>query len=117
MNQQFETIQKFGQSGFEAVVKSVGAASQGAQAIAAEQANYAKRSFEQGTATFEKLLGAKTLDKAIEIQTGFAKAAYEGFVTQTAKVGGLYADAAKQAFGPFQGLAAFGVKAPATSTR
>lgn len=117
MNQQFETIQKLGQSGFEAVVKSVGEASKGAQVIAAEQADYAKRSLEQGTATFEKLLGAKTLDKAVEIQTGYATAAYEGFVAQTTKVGGLYADFAKQAFGAFQGLAASGVKTPATSAR
>ena len=48
-----------------------GAVSRAAQAIAVETADYAKKSFEQGTATLEKLVGAKTLDKAIEIQTDF----------------------------------------------
>ena len=55
----------------DAALKSLGAVSKGAQAIAVETADYAKKSFEQGTATLEKLVGVKTLDKAIEIQTDY----------------------------------------------
>jgi hypothetical protein len=97
----FETIQKFGKSNVEATVTAFGAVSKGAQAIAAEGADYARKSFEQGTATLEKLLGAKSLEKAIEIQTDYLKTSYEGFVAQATKVGGLYADLAKTASQPF----------------
>ena len=68
--------------------------------------DYAKKSFEQSTATVEKLVGAKTLDKAIEIHTDYLKNAYEGFVVQSTKIGELYAGVAKEAFKPYERLAA-----------
>ena len=90
MIQQFDQFQKFGQDNMDAAIKTLGAVSKGAQAIAVETADYAKKSFEQSTATFEKLVGAETLDKAIEIQTDYLKSAYEGFVAQSTKMGELY---------------------------
>src|SRR5829696_2882617 len=103
---QIDTIQKFSKDNADAALKSFGVVSKGAQAIAVETADYAKKSFEQSTATLEKLVGAKTLDKAIEIQTDFVKSAYEGFVAQSTKLGELYASLAKEAFKPYEGLVA-----------
>ena len=103
---QFDQIQKLGKDNADAALKSFGAVSKGAQAIAVESADFAKKSFEQGTATIEKLVGAKTLDKAIEIHTDFLKTAYEGFVAQSTKFGELYASLAKDAFKPYEGLVA-----------
>ena len=54
----------------------------------------------------EKLSGVKSLDKAIEIQTEFAKSAFETFVAESQKIGALYGDLAKQSYKPFGGLAA-----------
>jgi hypothetical protein len=101
-----DEMQKFGKDNVEATMKSLGAASKGLQAIAAEVTNYSKKSFEDGTAAVERLLGAKTLEKAIEIQSEYAKTAYEGFVTQATKMGELYADVAKEAYKPFEGYLA-----------
>src|SRR5689334_17860277 len=106
MMQQFENVQKFGKENADAALKSFGAVSKGVQAIAVETADYAKKSFEQGTATLEKLVGAKTLDKAIEIQTDYVKASYEGFVAQSTKVGEIAANTAKEAFKPYEGIVA-----------
>ena len=106
MMQQFDQFNKLGQDNLDAVVKAFGAVSKGTQTIAVEVADYARKSFEQGTATLEKLVGAKTLDKAIEIHTDFLKTAYEGFVAQSTKVGELYASLAKDAFKPYEGLVA-----------
>ena len=106
MIQQLDQIQKFGKDNADAALKTFGLVSKGAQAIAVESADFAKKSFEQGTATIEKLVGAKTLDKAIEIHTDFLKTAYEGFVAQSTKVGELYASLAKDAFKPYEGLVA-----------
>ena len=93
---QIDTIQKFSKDNADAALKSFGVVSKGAQAIAVETADYAKKSFEQSTATLEKLVGAKTLDKAIEIQTEFAKQAYETFVHESQKIRELYSGLAKQ---------------------
>jgi phasin family protein len=99
-------IQKFGKDNVDAALKSFGAVSKGVQAIAVETADFAKKSFEQSTATLEKLLGVKSLDKAIEIQTDYVKASYEGFVAQTSKIGELATSTAKEAFKPYEGLVA-----------
>jgi hypothetical protein len=48
----------------------------------------------------------KSLDKAIEVQAVFAKTAYETFVTESQKIGGLYSDLAKQSYEPFCDLVA-----------
>lgn len=103
---QFENIQKIGKDNVDAALKSFGAVSKGAQAIAVETADYAKKSFEQGTAALEKLVGVKSLDKAIEIQTDYLKASYEGFVAQSSKVGEIATGIAKEAFKPYEGFAA-----------
>jgi hypothetical protein len=104
MTQQFETIQKAGKEQVDAALKSFGVASKGLQAVAVESTDYAKKSFEQGTAAFEKLAGAKTLDKAIEIQTDFMKSYFEAAVAQATKIGELYTSIAKDAAKPFEGV-------------
>ncbi|HKA71378.1 MAG TPA: phasin family protein [Xanthobacteraceae bacterium] len=102
----FDEMQKFGKDNVEATLRSFGVASKGLQAIAAEVTNYSKKSFEDGTAAVERLMGAKTLEKAIEVQTDYVKTAYEGFVAQATKIGELYADIAKEAYKPFEGYLA-----------
>ena len=64
--------------------------------------NYSKRSFEDGTQTFEKLLGVKSIDQVVEIQTSFAKRAYDDYMQQLNKIGGLYSEFAKEAYKPVE---------------
>jgi hypothetical protein len=106
MFQNFEDLQKVGKDNMDVAMKSFGATSKGIQAIAAKVADYQKKSFEQGTAAIEKLIGAKTLDKAIEVQTDYYKTAYEGFVAEATKIGELYADLAKDTYKPIEGVLA-----------
>ena len=73
----------------------------GFQAIAAAYGDYTKKSFEDTKLFVEKLAGVKSLDKAIEVQTEFAKTAYETFVAESQKIGALYGDLAKQSYRPF----------------
>jgi phasin family protein len=106
MLKNFDDMQKVGKDNMDATMKSIGAASKGFQAIAAEVTNYSKKSFEDGTAAVERLLGAKTLEKAIEVQSDYVKTAYEGFVAEATKLGELYADLAKESYKPFEGYLA-----------
>src|ERR1700726_3693913 len=78
----------------------------GFQAIATAYGDYTKKSFEDTKSFVEKLSSVKSLDKAVEVQTEFAKSAYETFVTESQKIAGLYTDLAKQTFKPFEGIVA-----------
>jgi phasin family protein len=98
----FEQFQKIGKENAEATVASFGAVSKGFQKIAAELADYSKKVFDEGTAATEKLFGAKSLDKAIEVQSDYVKSAYEGFVSESTKLGELYAGLAQEAYKPFE---------------
>jgi len=71
------------------------------QAIATEVADYSKKSFEKSAAAFEKLIGAKSLEKAMEVQTEYLRSSYEELVVVTAKIGELYADLVREAYKPF----------------
>lgn len=101
---QFDTMQKFGKDGADATMKAFGVMSRNAQTIAVEATDYAKRSFEQGTAALERLLSAKTVESALQVQTEYVRQAYEGFVAQSTKMGQLYAGLAQEVMAPFQGM-------------
>jgi hypothetical protein len=51
---------------------------------------------------FEKLMGVKKLDEAIQLQSDFAKTAYEDFVAEATMIGEMYSNLAKEAFEPFK---------------
>ena len=106
MVKNFEDLQQVSKENMDNALKSWGAVSKGAQAIAVEVADYTKKSFEDSTAALEKLFGVKSLDKAIEVQTEYAKTAYEGFVSKANKIGELYADLAKETYKPFEAIVA-----------
>ena len=99
----FEDMQKFGKDNADAAMKSLGAVSKSVQAIAVEMADYSKKAFEDGAAATEKLLGAKSIEKAVEVQSDYVKTAYEGFMAQTAKLGQLYSDLARETYKPLEG--------------
>ena len=78
----------------------------GFQAIATAYGDYTKKSFEDTKSFVEKLSGVKSFDKVVEIQTEFAKSAFETFVAESQKIGALYGDLAKQSYKPFAGFVA-----------
>jgi hypothetical protein len=102
MFQNFEDIQKISKENTDLALQNFNTVSKSIQAIAVEVADYQKKSFETGTAAMEKLLSVRSLDKAIETQTEFAKSAYEGFVAQSKRIGELYADLAKDTYKPIE---------------
>ena len=106
MLKNFDEAQKFGKENMDMAMKSFGAVSKSIQAIAVEVADYSKRSFDDSTAAMEKLFGAKTLEKAIEVQSDYFKTAYEGFVSEATKITNLYSDLAKETYKPLEGFIA-----------
>jgi len=97
-----DQMQKFGKDSMDMALASFGAWTKNAQAIATEVADYSKKSFEGSTAAWGKLMGAKSLENVVEVQSEYLKSSYEDFVAQSSKLGELYADFAKQAYKPFE---------------
>ena len=104
--QSFDDAGKVGKEFMDTGLKSFASVSKNAQAIAVEASEYSKKAVEDGTAAFEKLTSAKSLDRAFEVQTDYAKRAYEGFVAQATRFGELYAEMAKDAYKPFESVVA-----------
>jgi hypothetical protein len=63
-----DDIQKTSNATLDATNHSFERVTKATQAIVNEIADYSKRSFETGTKTMENLFGAKSPDKAIEVQ-------------------------------------------------
>ena len=104
MLKNFEDFHKLGKDNVDVAMQQFGTVSKGWQAIATEFADYSKKTFEDGSAALERVFGAKSLEKAIEVQSEYMKGAYEGFVAEATKLGELYTDLAKESYKPFEGF-------------
>jgi hypothetical protein len=102
MIKNYDDIQKLSQANMETSMKAFGELTKNWQSLAAEFANYSKRSFEDGTQTFEKLLAVKSVDQAVELQTSYAKRQYDEYMQQMTKITGMYTDLAKEAYKPVE---------------
>ncbi len=93
---------EFGKEAFDNGLRSLAAVSKGAQAIAVETGEYFKKTFQDSAAAWQDVIGAESLNSAVEIQSRFAKSAYEGYVAETTRLTGLYTDLAKEIVKPFE---------------
>jgi hypothetical protein len=74
-----DEFQKAGKDSFEAVARSYG---------------------EDGARTLEQLVGAKSVEQAIEVQSQYVKTAYEAHVAEMTKLGEMYTSLVQSAFKP-----------------
>lgn len=86
----------------DGMLKNYSEVAKGLQAIATENTDYSRRVFQDFTAHMERLMGVRNVETALELQAGFAKSAYEGFVAQSTRIGELYADLGKTVAKPFE---------------
>jgi len=98
----FENVQQLGKDQFEAASAAAAAITKGWQGIATETTDYSKKSFEKSRILAEKLIGVKKIDEAIALQSEFAKSSYEDFLAQSARIGELYTELAKEVFKPIE---------------
>jgi hypothetical protein len=98
----FEEFQKFSKHQLDAVNAATATVAKGLQEIAAESFDYTKNAFAAGSAAMEKLLGSKSIESAIQIQTEYAKSAYEGFVAEASKINEICLKVATEAFKPVE---------------
>lgn len=107
----FEDTSMFGKEALDSALTSYSTATKGLQAIAAETAEYSKKSFEASVAHLEQLAATKSIEAAFELQASFAKSAFEGYVAEMTKLAEMYSSIAKGAYKPVEAAA---TKATAT---
>ena len=112
----FDEANKKGKEAIDTALKNYTDVNKGFQAIAAETAEYSKKSFQDGVSHFETLAGVKSFEAAFELQTSFVKSSYESFVAEATKLGEMYTDLAKSAYKPFEGQVAAATKAAGKAT-
>ena len=76
------------------------------QTLANAYGDYTRKSLEETRCFVEKLGGVRSLDKVMEVQTDFAKQAYETFVAESRRIRTLHRELARQAFKPLEELVA-----------
>ena len=74
------------------------------QTVANAYGDFSRKSLEQTRCFFEKLAGVRSLDKAFELQTEFARQAYETFVAESRRIGELHGQLAAQRLKRLEGL-------------
>lgn len=94
----FDEIQELGKHQVEAVTSATASTAKGLRAIAAEAADYSKKSVDNSRVYVEKLLRIQNLDDIVQLQADFAKKTCGDFIARATKVGELYSDLAKDAF-------------------
>jgi phasin family protein len=105
MTEQFkigEQFQNVGKEGFDAIVRVCGEANKGVQAIAAEVTDYSKNAFEDATRAFQQLVSAKSAEQAFEIQSQYAKKAYDAYLAEVSKLGEMWVDLARETYKPVE---------------
>jgi hypothetical protein len=74
------------------------------QTIADAYGNYSKKSLEQASSFVAKLAGTRSLAGAFELQTAFAREAYETFVAESKRIRDLHRELAKQRLTRLEGF-------------
>ena len=84
----------------EAIIASATAAAKGAEAVGARAMAFSKISVENQVAAVKALSGAKSIQEAVELQTSFAKTAFEAIVGEVNVMSETVSSSVKESLSP-----------------
>lgn len=96
----FDEFAAFGRGNVNAALQAGSIAAKGAQIIGEEIAAYNKKALDTGVANAKSLFGVKTVQEAVDLQTGFARAGFDELVAQSTKLGKLSAKVVEETQAP-----------------
>jgi phasin family protein len=99
----YDTVLSFSKDTAEACMKSATVAGKGLETINSEIFSYSKGAIEESIAAGKAILGSKSIHEAIELQTDYAKSAFESYVSELTKFSDLVTSTTKSSFAPLQG--------------
>jgi hypothetical protein len=98
-----DSLADLGRDNFAAVTRANLVLSEGLRAIGHQLFDYATHSLETATQTATALLGAKTLDEVLEINSGLAKSTLTTVAERSAKLSEMGMALASETFAPLGG--------------
>jgi phasin family protein len=98
----YDTVLSYGKDTVEAYMKSATVAGKGIENINSELYSYSKDAIEESIAAGKAILGSKSVHEAFELQTDYAKSAFDSYVSELTKFSELVNTAAKDSFAPLQ---------------
>jgi hypothetical protein len=101
-----DEYQRLGQSGLDAAIRSYGEAGNGLQAFAAEITSYSKNALDDFVRMCEQLLGSKTIEQAMQIQSDYVKRAYDNHMSEMSKLGEIFTQVSRNSYKPIEQAAA-----------
>jgi phasin family protein len=93
----------YGKQTVEAYVKAANAAGKGVETIQNELYNFSKQAIEEQMAAAKAIMSTKSVHEAFELQTDFAKSAFDTYFGEMTKLGEIFASTTKDAIEPLQG--------------
>ncbi len=93
----------FGKETVEAYMKAANVAGKGAETLHNEIFAYSRQSFEDTVAATKAVMSSKSVHEAFELQSDFAKTAFDGYVSQMTKISELVVSTTKDSMQPLQG--------------
>ena len=99
----YDQLLGFSKDTVEAYVKAANIAGKSAESLHNEIYGFSKSAIEDSIANAKALMAAKSAHEAFELQTGFAKSAFESFVNEMSKLGEMFVASSKETIEPIQG--------------
>jgi len=93
----------YGQETLEAYLKAANAAGKGAETFHNEFFAWSRQSLEEGVNAAKAVMASKSVQEAIELQTDFARSAFDGYVNEMSKLGEIMTNAARDSLAPLKG--------------
>lgn len=101
----YEQFAAFGKDAFEAWLESANVAGKGMNTLHDQFYAFSRDFIEGGVSATKSVLASKNVQEAVEIQSDFAKTAFETYVQQMTKFGDIAMHVAKEAAEPIQARA------------
>jgi phasin family protein len=98
--QGYDDLAASGKAGIEAWSAAGAAYGKGMEAIGGEMFSFAKQMLDGNVAATKAILGAKTLNEVMELNSEYARAGFDGLMAQGTKVGELATKVAQDAVEP-----------------
>jgi len=96
----YDDLVAFNQNTFDAFVASGTVVAKGFETLTKEYVSFASESFEEAVEAGKKIVAAKTVNEAVDVQTKIAKAAWEKAVAEGQKVTEISTGIFKEASAP-----------------
>lgn len=97
----FGNLATFNRQNIEAFVRSANVTQKGFEQINSEVLTFSRQAMEDGVAAAKAVMTSKSVQEAVELQSDFAKTAFDAYVGQLTKMGGIFSSLTRDAIEPF----------------